>query len=307
MVACVFPGQGSQYVGMGTALASTFPEAKNVFEEVEDVLKKNIFHVMANGPRETLNRTSYAQPALMATSIAVMRVLQSKMDFFSTIKVFAGHSLGEYSALVASGALSLERGVFLLGQRSEAMEKACPQGGAMMAILGLTLEEVESVVLLGQEKGVCVVANDNCLGQVVISGHQGAVEFAGEQAKKQGAKRCVLLDVSGPFHSPLMEPAQFFLEKVLHNISLTTPLAPIVPNITAQPETNPQALKACLPPQVVQKVRWRETLVHLHKEPLCLEIGSGTVLSRLGKRQPPCPLYSNLETAEHVTHYLRQQ
>jgi [acyl-carrier-protein] S-malonyltransferase len=287
--AFVFPGQGSQEVGMGRELAEAFPAARLVFEEVDDALEQRLSRIIFEGPAEELTLTENAQPALMAVSMAVVKVLEDEgeLSVSDTAAYVAGHSLGEYSALAAAGALALGDTARLLKTRGEAMQAAVPVGqGAMAAILGLDLADVEEVAAAAAEDQVCDVANDNSDGQIVVSGNTAAVERAVEIAKDKGARRAILLPVSAPFHCQLLDPAADIMTYALASADLKPPTPPVVANVTAQPVSEPDEIRSLLIEQVTHRVRWREsvlTMCELGVEELC-EIGAGKVLSGLARR-----------------------
>jgi len=291
--AFIFPGQGSQKAGMGRELAEAFTSAADVFAEVDEALGRKLSDIIFNGPDDVLTLTENAQPALMAVSMAVVRVLEN--DF--ALKVadhaayLAGHSLGEYSALCAAGCFSLERTAGLLQTRGRAMQEAVPPGqGAMCAILGLELEAVEKVTGEAAADGeTCEVANDNAPGQVVVSGHAAAVERAAEMAREAGAKRAVMLPVSAPFHCSLMAPAAEAMAAALGEEAANPPAAPVVANYTARPETSPQEVVDNLVRQVTGRVRWRESMAFMAGQgvDLFVELGAGKVLTGLVRRNAP--------------------
>ncbi|MEJ1994078.1 MAG: ACP S-malonyltransferase [Limibacillus sp.] len=287
--AFVFPGQGSQAVGMGVALAEAFPVARQVFEEVDDALDQHLFRLMAEGPEGDLTLTENAQPAIMAASLAVVRVLESEGGFMLAEKgsYVAGHSLGEYSALTAAGAFTLSDGARLLKRRGQAMQQATPVGtGAMAALLGLDLPEVQAIAEEAAQGEVCQAANDNAPGQVVVSGHAAAVERATEIAKEKGAKRAVLLPVSAPFHCALMAPAADVMGEALEAVTILPPSLPVVSNVAAAPAVDPATIRRLLVEQVTGMVRWREGVLAMRDlEVDCLvELGNGKVLSGLTRR-----------------------
>lgn len=287
--AFVFPGQGSQSIGMGAALAAAFPEARAVFDEVDDALDTALFRLMQDGPMETLTLTENAQPAIMAVSLAVVRTLeQAGHPLAALASHVAGHSLGEYSALAATGALGLADTARLLRRRGQAMQAAVPAGkGAMAAILGLDIDSVSKAAAEASENGeVCVAANDNAPGQIVISGHAAAVARASEAAKALGAKRAMPLPVSAPFHSPLMAPAAEVMRSALEETRLSTPALPVITNVTAAPEQDPSRLTALLVEQVTAPVRWRESVLAMPALGIeaTVECGNGNVLTAMIKR-----------------------
>ena len=288
-VAFVFPGQGSQTVGMGKALADGFAPAREVFAEVDAALGEKLSTIIFEGPQDTLTLTQNAQPALMAVSLAVMRVLQAEagLDLARTAKFVAGHSLGEYSALAAAGALSVADTARLLRTRGLAMQEAVPVGmGAMAALLGLDYETAAAVAAEAAQSEVCQAANDNGGGQVVVSGNKAAVERAVEIAKAKGAKRAMLLPVSAPFHCTLMQPAADVMAQALRKVSVSRPVVPVVANVKASPIQDPNDIVASLVAQVTGTVRWRESVAYMAREGVTqfYEIGAGKVLSGLVKR-----------------------
>jgi len=290
--AFTFPGQGSQAVGMGKDLAEAFPEAKAFFAEVDDALGQKLSQIMFEGPDETLRLTANAQPALMAVSMAVVRVLVAKGIAVKDRAAFvAGHSLGEYSALCAAGVFSIADTARLLRIRGEAMQEAVPVGqGAMAAILGLDLETVLRAVNDAEDGEVCGVANDNAPGQVVISGHAGAVARAIELLKAAGAKRALPLPVSAPFHCALMRPAADAMAHALDRVTMNAPSVPVVVNVLAQPTSDPAAIRKHLVEQVTGMVRWTESVRWLTTSGgvgELYELGSGKVLTGLAKRIAP--------------------
>ncbi len=287
-VAFTFPGQGSQGVGMGKALADAYPEARAVFAEVDDALGEKLSAIMWEGPAETLMLTENAQPALMAVSLAAVRVLEKRgIGLKAKVAYVAGHSLGEYSALAAAGTLKLVDTARLLRIRGRAMQAAVPVGvGAMAALIGLDLAAATEIAKDAAEGLVCDVANDNGAGQVVVSGDRAAVERAVELAKARGAKRAVLLPVSAPFHCALMAPAAKVMEEALAAVEVTTPVVPLVANVVAGPISDPGEIRRRLVEQVTSMVRWRESIAWLATAGVGLfaEVGAGKVLSGLAKR-----------------------
>lgn len=286
-IAFTFPGQGSQAVGMGRALAETFPEARAVFDEVDAALGDKLSTVIFDGPLETLTLTENAQPALMAVSLAATRVLGTKGMGIDRVAYVAGHSLGEYSALAAAGSLSVSDAARLLRIRGRAMQEAVPVGqGAMAALLGLDLDAANAIVAEARQGEVCDTANDNGAGQVVVSGNKAAVERAVELAKERGARRAVLLTVSAPFHCALMAPAAKVMAEALKDVAIKPPAVPLIANVTAGPVTDPEAIRRNLIDQVTGLVRWRETIAFLAGAGVStfVEVGAGKVLSGLAKR-----------------------
>ncbi len=303
MRAFIFPGQGSQAVGMGKALAEASVHAREVFQEVDDALGQHLFRLMSEGPEDELTLTANAQPAIMANAIAVLRVLEreggirlaDKADFV------AGHSLGEYSALCAAGAIDLPTTARLLRRRGEAMQAAVPVGeGAMAALLGADVEKAAAIAAAAAEGQVCTVANDNDPTQVVISGHRAAVERALPLAKEMGAKRAVLLPVSAPFHCPLMQPAADAMAEALATVAIQSPLVPLYANVTAAPVVDPQAIRSLLVEQVTGMVRWRESVAAMVEAGVdqFAELG-GKVLAGMVKRiAPDAPTHSLIGMAD---------
>jgi [acyl-carrier-protein] S-malonyltransferase len=287
--AFTFPGQGSQHVGMGVDLARNFAAARAVFEEVDEVLGQDLSRLMREGPEDELTLTENAQPALMAVSMAVMRVLEQEhwVCLADRARYVAGHSLGEYSALAAAGSLTIADAAWLLRTRGQAMQQAVPVGdGAMAALMGLDLDTVHGVAREAADSDVCQVANDNAPGQVVISGSKAAVDRALELARERGARRSVLLPVSAPFHCELMQPAADRMAEALGEVTFKTPGVPVVVNVLARPVSEPDELRQRLVEQVTGTVRWRETIEFMAGEGInrIYEIGAGKVLSGLARR-----------------------
>lgn len=287
-LAVTFPGQGSQAVGMGKALAEAFPEARAVFDEVDEALGEKLSAVIWEGPEDRLTLTANAQPALMAVSVAAARALASRgFSIAEHAKVVAGHSLGEYSALCAAGSLTLADTARLLRIRGNAMQAAVPVGeGAMAAIIGLESDVVEAVCAEAAASGTCQVANDNGGGQLVISGSKAPVEKACALASEKGAKRAIMLPVSAPFHSALMAPAAEAMAKALSQVEIKAPAVPLIANVLAAPVTDPEEIRARLVEQVTGRVRWRETVEWMAANGIdtALEAGSGKVLTGLARR-----------------------
>lgn len=287
-IAFTFPGQGSQAVGMGRDLADAFPEARDVFQEVDDALEQKLSRIMWEGPEDELTLTANAQPALMAVSIAAMRVMEKGgLSLKDKVSYVAGHSLGEYSALCAAGTFSLADTARLLRIRGNAMQAAVPVGeGAMAAIIGLEAADVEAVCSTAGREGVCQIANDNGGGQLVISGAKSAVEEAARLASEKGAKRAIMLPVSAPFHSALMQPAAEAMREALADVRKHAPAVPVVANVTVSPLRDPEEIAERLVEQVTGRVRWRETIDWFAQNGVetLYEIGSGKVLSGLARR-----------------------
>jgi [acyl-carrier-protein] S-malonyltransferase len=287
-VAFVFPGQGSQTVGMGRALAEAYPAARALFAEVDDALGEKLSSIIWEGPEDTLTLTENAQPALMAVSMAVMRALEAEgVRLDRAARFVAGHSLGEYSALAAAGALAVADAARLLRVRGWAMQQAVPVGeGAMAALLGLDLDAAMEVAGEAGRGDVCQVANDNAPGQVVVSGSRAAVERAMEIAREKGAMKTVLLPVSAPFHCALMQPAAETMKAALADVTVAAPSVPVVANVTAGPIADPDEIRRRLVEQVTGTVRWRESVAWMAGQGIgqLHEIGAGRVLSGLAKR-----------------------
>ncbi len=287
--AFVFPGQGSQAVGMGRELAGAFPVARHMFQEIDEALKQGLTRLMFEGPEDELILTENAQPALMAVSMAVVRVLEieGKLDLTKTARFVAGHSLGEYSALAAAGTFSLADTARLLKIRGQAMQKAVPVGvGAMAALLGADFAQAQAIAAEAAQGEVCEAANDNGAGQVVVSGHKTAVERAMTIAAAKGIKRAVLLPVSAPFHCALMQPAADAMAAALAEIEMRAPKVALVANVTADQVTDPAAIRDLLVRQVTGTVRWRESVLFMKAAGVdsLVELGAGKVLSGLAKR-----------------------
>ena len=287
--AFVFPGQGSQTPGMGQALAAAFSAARQLFEEVDEALSQHLSRLMFEGPESELMLTENAQPALLAASLAVIRVLEREagFDIARQAAYVAGHSLGEYSALAAAGALSVGEAARLVKRRGQAMQKAVPVGvGAMAALLGLDIEAARAVAEAAAQGQVCDLANDNSPGQIVVSGHRGAVERAVALAAERGARRAIMLPVSAPFHCSLMSPAADIMTEALAETVLKVPLVPIVANVAAAATREPEEIKRLLVEQTTRMVRWRESVLLFAANEVeeVVEIGAGRVLAGLVKR-----------------------
>src|ERR1700704_5133985 len=287
--AFVFPGQGSQFPGMGKALAEAFPVARHLFAEIDDALSQHLSRLMFDGPESDLTLTENAQPALLAASLAVMRVLEAEagLKMAAQAAYVAGNSLGEYSALAAAGALSVPDAARLVKRRGQAMQKAVPVGeGAMAALLGIDIDAARDIAREASGRQICAVANDNSPGQIVVSGHRDAVERAIAIAAERGARRSILLPVSAPFHSPLMHPAAEMMEEALAEFELRAPAVPLVANVTARETTDSGEIKELLVEQVTHMVRWRETVLLFAANQVeeIVEVGAGRVLAGLTKR-----------------------
>jgi [acyl-carrier-protein] S-malonyltransferase len=306
--AFVFPGQGSQAVGMGKALADAFASARRVFEEVDAALGERLSDVIWNGPGDTLTLTENTQPALMAVSLATMRVLEDEagVDLKRDAAFVAGHSLGEYSALAAARALSVADAARLLRIRGRAMQKAVPVGkGAMAALIGLELSDVKSIAAEAQSAGICAAANDNGGGQVVLSGDKLAVERAVEVAKARGAKRAMLLPVSAPFHCSLMQPAADAMAEALAKVAVHPPVVPLVANVLARPISDPAEIVKSLVEQVTGTVRWRESIQFMAQAGVTTfyEVGAGKVLTGLNKRIADAATASSIGVPDDISRY----
>lgn len=299
-----FPGQGSQAVGMGKALADASPAAKNVFAEVDEALEQSLSQLIWEGPADTLTLTANTQPALMAVSLAAIAAMsEAGVTVENSADFVAGHSLGEYSALAAAGCLSIADAARLLRIRGEAMQTAVPVGqGAMAAILGLELEQVEHLASEASSVGVCDVANDNGPGQVVVSGAKAAVEKAAELAKAAGARRALMLPVSAPFHCAMMQPAADRMAEALADVSLNAPSVPLIANVLAAPVSDPDAIRTHLVAQVTGRVRWRESVLWMSQNGVdeAYEIGAGKVLTGLAKRIAPGIAASSISTPDDI-------
>jgi len=304
MRAFVFPGQGSQSVGMGKALADASPAARELFQEVDDALSQHLFRIMVDGPESDLTLTENAQPAIMANAIATLRVMQREGGFSLSDKgdYVAGHSLGEYSALCAVEAFDITTTSRLLKLRGQAMQAAVPVGeGAMAALLGADIDRAQALADAAAQGEICTVANDNDPSQVVISGHRGAVERAVAMVKDHGIKRGVLLPVSAPFHCPLMQPAADAMAQALDAATLSAPLLPVYANVLAAPIADPQEIKARLVEQVTGRVRWRESVAAMWDAGVTdfVEVG-GKVLGPMIKRIAPDATVRSIVTMDDV-------
>lgn len=285
----LFPGQGSQYIGMGKDLAESFLEAREVFQEIDESLSQNLSKIMFEGPESDLNLTENTQPALMAVSVAVVRILEKQggIDLTKAASFMAGHSLGEYSALTAAKSFTISDCAKLLKLRGQSMQKAVPVGmGSMAAILGPTFEEVVAIAKDAAQSQICAAANDNSAGQVVISGHREAIERAIAIAGERGAKRAIQLPVSAPFHCSLMQPAADVMADALAATDIKAPIVPVVSNVTAQAVSDPAAIRDLLVQQITGMVRWRESVSWMKEQGVTemIELGAGKVLSGLVRR-----------------------
>ncbi|MEP6983363.1 MAG: ACP S-malonyltransferase [Sphingomicrobium sp.] len=304
MRAFIFPGQGSQAVGMGAALAAASRTARDVFDEVDQALDQNLFRLMRGGPEDELKLTENAQPAIMANSIAVFRALtrDGGIELTKAVNFVAGHSLGEYSALCAAGSFDLATTAKLLKLRGQAMQQAVPVGvGAMAALLGADLALAQKIADAAAQGDVCTVANDNDPSQVVISGHKAAIDRAIEMAKDMGAKRAVPLPVSAPFHCPLMQPAAEAMRDALGYVVVAQPAVPVFANVTAQPESDPDTIRNQLVEQVTGMVRWRESVANMFDAGVheFVEVG-GKVLGSMVKRIAPDAQVTSVVSIEDV-------
>ncbi len=308
--ALIFPGQGSQSIGMGKALADAFAEAKDVFAEVDEALKQNLSKLMWEGSTEDLKLTENAQPALMAVSMAVIRVLdkQGKFALPAAAKFVAGHSLGEYSALCAAGSIMLSDTARLLRKRGEAMQKAVPVGlGAMAALIGVDLAAAQEIADAAAQGEVCTAANDNAPGQVVISGHTAAVDRAIAIAAERGFKRSVKLPVSAPFHCSLMQPAADVMQDALGDVDIKNPVVPVVANVTAQAVSDAATIRDLLVKQVTGSVRWRESVLYMKEQGVAqlVECGAGNVLAGMTKRIDKEIVALSLSSPEEIDIFLK--
>ncbi len=310
--AFVFPGQGSQKVGMGKALADAFPEAREVFQEVDDVLGQKLSALMFEGSEEDLKLTENAQPALMAVSMAIVRVLreQGGYCFKENVTFMAGHSLGEYAALCAARTFSLADTARLLRKRGQAMQRAVPVGVGGMAALMTDIDAARDIAAAATQEGeICVAANDNAPGQVVISGHAAAIDRAVALATERGFRRSVKLPVSAPFHSPLMKPAAEEMREALEKVFLHVPVVPVIPNVLAEATQDPEAIRRLLVEQITGAVRWRESVLYMKAQGVgrLVECGSGNVLTGLTKRIDKEIVGLSLQTPEDLEAFLKEE
>lgn len=301
----VFPGQGSQFIGMGKDLADNFAEARDVFEEIDESLSQKLSQLMFAGDESDLNLTENTQPALMAVSMAVVRVLQKQggLDLAQACSYVAGHSLGEYSALTAAGTFTISDAAKLLKLRGQAMQRAVPVGvGSMAAILGLSFEEVQAIAKEASNSEICEAANDNSVGQVVVSGHKNAVAAAVALATEKGAKRAVTLPVSAPFHCKLMEPAAREMKDALEGVEVKAPVIPVVSNVLAKDTSDPAEIRELLVEQITGMVRWRESVIWMKDQGVeeMVELGAGKVLCGLIRRIEKDVVCHNAGTPEEI-------
>ncbi|MBA1339155.1 MAG: [acyl-carrier-protein] S-malonyltransferase [Pelagibacterales bacterium] len=287
MNALLFPGQGSQIVGMGSEFYGKFELVKKIFQEADEKLKYKISKVILEGPERELKLTQNTQPAILTVSYAIFSVLKEEFNFdFKSTKFFAGHSLGEYSALVCSESLEFNDALFLLFERGKAMQDAVPVGkGSMIAVLGSTIDELEKIIKEAQLKGVCEIANDNAEGQIIISGDNESIKQL-QNILKENKKKFIPLNVSAPFHCALMKPAATVMKNKIDSINFKKPIFDIVCNVTSKPENNPANIKKLLVDQICSTVRWRESIINMSNEKVTdfIEIGPGKVLSGMVKR-----------------------
>lgn len=301
--ALIFPGQGSQFIGMGKDLYDQFPESKAVFDEVDEALGEKLSDMIFGGADTDLNLTRNTQPALMAVSVAAMRAMEAKGFDITSASYVAGHSLGEYSALTAAGVFDIADTARLLRLRGEAMQSAVPVGeGSMAAILGLSLEDVQAIATDASEAGLCEAANDNSVGQVVVSGSVAGVQAAIALASERGAKKAVELPVSAPFHCQMMAPAAQAMREALAGVEMAAPVIPVVANVTAQAESDPDVIRDLLVSQVTGMVRWRESVLWMASQGVTemIEIGAGKVLTGLNRRIDKTITGKTVGTADQV-------
>jgi [acyl-carrier-protein] S-malonyltransferase len=305
MRAIIFPGQGSQYIGMGIDFYKKFDSVKDVFTKVDNTLGFSLSDIIFNGPESQLKLTQNTQPAIMAVGVAIFKVLKEVTDInLNDIRFFAGHSLGEYTALVCANSLTLENAAYLLHERGKSMQEAVPEGeGAMLAVLGMTIEEVEKEISQMSKENICEIANDNTYGQVVVSGKTVAIKNLSENLKKK-RKKGILLPVSAPFHCSLMKKASENMKKKIENTTFSQPKPAIISNVTAKEETDVNRIKPLLIDQITSRVRWRESVDYMIKEGVTdfLEIGPGKVLSGLVKKINKEVKLSNINLIEDIKH-----
>ncbi len=287
MIAILFPGQGSQTVGMGLEFYNNFDTVKKIFEEADDILKYKISEIILKGPEDQLKLTQNTQPAILIVSCAIFSVLKKEYNFdFSHTKYFAGHSLGEYSALVSAGSLKFNDALNLVFERGKSMQEAVPVGkGSMIAVLGSKITELTQLIQQSKIAGVCEIANDNAAGQTIISGETNSINSL-QGILKENKKKCIPLNVSAPFHCSLMNPAAEVMKKKIYSVDFKKPALDIICNVTSKPENNPESIKKLLVEQIYSTVRWRESLINMHNEKVdnYIEIGPGKVLTGMAKR-----------------------
>ena len=304
MRAVLFPGQGSQYVGMGSDFYEKFDLVKKIFETVDKTLGFSLSHIILNGPEAKLKLTQNTQPAIMAIGVSIFNVLKNHFDLnLKNVKFFAGHSLGEYTALVCAGSLTLEKATYLLHERGKSMQEAVAPGqGAMIAILGMTIDDVQKEINLLPKKEICEIANDNSNTQVVVSGKKMVIEILSKNLKRK-KKKGILLPVSAPFHCSLMKKAAENMEDKIKNTNFSKPKPSIISNVTAKEETDVNKIKPLLVDQITSKVRWRESVEYMIKQGVAdfLEIGPGKVLSGLVKKMNKDVKISNINSIEDIT------
>ncbi len=303
MRAVLFPGQGSQYVGMGSDFYKKFDSVKKTFETVDKTLGYSLTNIILEGPESELKLTKNTQPAIMTVGVSIYNVLNQNFNFnLNSARFFAGHSLGEYTALVCSGSLTLERAAYLLHERGKSMQEAVPSGqGAMMAVLGLTVNEIEKEIDLLQEKEICEIANDNCNGQVVVSGEKNVIEILNQNLKKK-KKKGIILPVSAPFHCSLMKSAAEKMKDKIEKTNFLEPKPKIISNVTAKEEMDVNRIKPLLIDQITSRVRWKESVDYMIKQDVkdFLEIGPGKVLSGLVKKINKDVKISNINLIEDI-------
>jgi len=303
MLAILFPGQGSQYVGMGSDFYNKFDLVKKIFSTVDKTLGFSLSNIILNGPEAELKLTQNTQPAIMTVGVSIFNVLKEQSNFnINNIKFYAGHSLGEYTALVCAGSLTIERAAYLLHERGKSMQDAVPQNqGAMLAVLGMTLEEVENEISLLPEDGVCEIANDNTKGQVVVSGEKKIIELLNQNLKKKN-KRGIILPVSAPFHCSLMKKAAIKMKDKIESTNFLKPSSNLISNVTAKEENDVNKIKPLLIDQITSRVRWRESVDYMINNGITdfLEIGPGKVLSGLVKKINKDVKISNINSLEDL-------